>query len=126
MEDSANHTKRMIMSAIAGSIGSAVSVVIGQPFDIVKIRLQYQPYVDPLYQSPLRCIQAIFYNEGPIAFFRGTSAPLSIAALLTGVRIIINENCKKGIRKYNKYMGYKHPSNLSTSQISLCGSAAGF
>lgn len=56
----------------AGAVGGMAQVLIGQPFDIVKVRLQ----TTTNHSSALECAQAVFKNEGPSAFYKGTLTPL--------------------------------------------------
>lgn len=50
----------------AGSMGGAMQVIVGQPFDIVKVRMQKNPNL-----SMGECIKAIMGKEGPFAFYKG-------------------------------------------------------
>ncbi|KAL2002087.1 hypothetical protein VTN02DRAFT_685 [Thermoascus thermophilus] len=44
----------------------------GQPFDIVKVRLQ----TTSQYSNAFDCAAKILKNEGPLAFYKGTLTPL--------------------------------------------------
>lgn len=55
---------------------------IEYPFDTVKVRLQSQPNTpDLLYKGPLDCFRQSIQADGPLALYRGISAPLVGAAL---------------------------------------------
>lgn len=56
----------------AGAAGGVAQVLIGQPFDIVKVRLQ----TSSAYPSALSAATSILRNEGPLAFYKGTLTPL--------------------------------------------------
>lgn len=56
----------------AGFIGGATQVLIGQPADLVKIRLQ----TARTKVSSAEIIRLVWRNEGPLAFYKGTVAPL--------------------------------------------------
>lgn len=62
---------RKAKDVIAGFIGGATQVLIGQPADLVKIRLQTSAST-----SSLDIIKQVMRNEGPLAFYKGTTAPL--------------------------------------------------
>ncbi|KAI0381332.1 mitochondrial carrier [Hypomontagnella monticulosa] len=56
----------------AGAAGGVAQVLIGQPFDIVKVRLQ----TTTAYSSALNAATSIYAKEGPLAFYKGTLTPL--------------------------------------------------
>ncbi|KAI0409273.1 mitochondrial carrier domain-containing protein [Xylaria palmicola] len=56
----------------AGAVGGVAQVLIGQPFDIVKVRLQ----TTTQYSSALNAATTIYAREGPLAFYKGTLTPL--------------------------------------------------
>ncbi|SPQ24757.1 5206f241-f061-4559-8c55-bf7cbe43cef4 [Thermothielavioides terrestris] len=66
---SASQTAKDLFSGAAGGIAQ---VLIGQPFDIVKVRLQ----TSTTYPSALAAATSIWKNEGPLAFYKGTLTPL--------------------------------------------------
>ncbi|KAI1148343.1 mitochondrial carrier domain-containing protein [Nemania diffusa] len=56
----------------SGAVGGVAQVLIGQPFDIVKVRLQ----TTTQYSSALDAAKSIYAKEGPLAFYKGTLTPL--------------------------------------------------
>ncbi|ROT35826.1 mitochondrial carrier [Sodiomyces alkalinus F11] len=56
----------------AGAAGGITQVLVGQPFDIVKVRLQ----TSTTHSSALEAATAIWKHEGPLAFYKGTLTPL--------------------------------------------------
>ncbi|KAI1207875.1 mitochondrial carrier [Annulohypoxylon truncatum] len=56
----------------AGAAGGIAQVLIGQPFDIVKVRLQ----TSTAYSSALDAASSIYAKEGALAFYKGTLTPL--------------------------------------------------
>ncbi|KAI0964959.1 mitochondrial carrier domain-containing protein [Xylaria arbuscula] len=56
----------------SGAVGGVAQVLIGQPFDIVKVRLQ----TTTQYSSALNAATTIYAKEGPLAFYKGTLTPL--------------------------------------------------
>lgn len=95
------------------------SVLVGQPFDIVKIRMQAQSSTNPLYKTPMHCIRAIYENEGFRAFYKGTTAPLLSAGVCTSVRFVVNELTKRMMRKYNYLAGKENPHIVSSTQLTI-------
>ncbi|KAK4111546.1 mitochondrial carrier [Canariomyces notabilis] len=56
----------------SGAAGGIAQVLIGQPFDIVKVRLQ----TSTVYPSAFSAATSIWKHEGPLAFYKGTLTPL--------------------------------------------------
>ncbi|KAK3487130.1 mitochondrial carrier domain-containing protein [Neurospora crassa] len=56
----------------SGAVGGIAQVLIGQPFDIVKVRLQ----TSTQYSSALTAAASIYKHEGALAFYKGTLTPL--------------------------------------------------
>lgn len=63
--------QRKVKDIAAGFIGGATQVLIGQPADLVKIRLQTSTHT-----SSVQIIKEVLKNEGPLAFYKGTLAPI--------------------------------------------------
>ncbi|MCJ1442489.1 MAG: hypothetical protein MMC23_002984 [Stictis urceolatum] len=63
---------RTVKDLTSGAAGGIAQVLIGQPFDIIKVRLQ----TTTTYPSALTCARQILAHEGPLAFYKGTLTPL--------------------------------------------------
>ncbi|KAL4794764.1 mitochondrial carrier domain-containing protein [Aspergillus venezuelensis] len=61
----------MLKEFVVGAAGGATQVLIGQPFDIVKVRMQVQAN-----KSAIQVAQNILRHEGLLAFYKGTLPPL--------------------------------------------------
>ena len=59
---------------VGGSVGGIAQVLVGQPFDIVKVRVQTAP--PGTYASPLDCATKLLRADGPKGFYKGTLTPL--------------------------------------------------
>lgn len=73
--DELNHEGNALQTAkdlFSGAAGGIAQVLLGQPFDIVKVRLQ----TSTAYPSAGAAAAAIWRNEGPLAFYKGTLTPL--------------------------------------------------
>ncbi|KAL6705270.1 carrier protein ymc1 [Coniothyrium glycines] len=64
--------QRTLKDLFAGAVGGVAQVLLGQPFDIVKVRLQ----TTSQYSGALDAASKIYQNEGPSAFYKGTLTPL--------------------------------------------------
>jgi len=68
---------RFAKDFVAGTVAGWAQVLIGQPFDTVKVRLQSQPVgAGALYTGPLDATQKILKGEGLRGFYKGTLLPL--------------------------------------------------
>jgi solute carrier family 25 carnitine/acylcarnitine transporter 20/29 len=64
--------QRTLKDLFAGAVGGVAQVLLGQPFDIVKVRLQ----TTSQYSGALDAATKIYQNEGALAFYKGTLTPL--------------------------------------------------
>jgi hypothetical protein len=48
-------------------------VLVMQPFEIIKVRLQTQSKEAPVYNGILDCLTKIIKNEGPLGLYKGTN-----------------------------------------------------
>ncbi|XP_014404534.1 PREDICTED: mitochondrial basic amino acids transporter-like [Myotis brandtii] len=65
-------------------------VLVGHPFDTVKVRLQVQSLEKPQYRGTLHCFQSIIKQESVLGLYKGLGSPLMgltfINALVFGVQ----------------------------------------
>ena len=57
--------------SIAGAVGGVCTVLVGHPFDLVKVRMQSQGV-----NSAFDCVAQTWWKEGFRGFFRGLTLPL--------------------------------------------------
>ncbi|KAH8903675.1 mitochondrial carrier [Coniochaeta sp. PMI_546] len=72
IEAHAGGAKQTAKDLFAGAAGGVAQVLLGQPFDIVKVRLQ----TTTQYPSALSAARSILQKEGATAFYKGTLTPL--------------------------------------------------
>ncbi|KAK4653674.1 carrier protein ymc1 [Podospora pseudocomata] len=101
----------------SGAAGGIAQVLIGQPFDIVKVRLQ----TSTLYPSALAAATSIYTNEGPLAFYKGTLTPL----LGIGACVSIQFGAFHYARRHLESSLPPSQSQLSYSQYYSAGAFAG-
>ena len=106
---------------IAGSCAGIIQVLLGQPFDIIKVRLQTQA---GQYSSMGDCISKIYTNEGPLAFYKGTVSPLIGISACVSIQFSSNEFAKRLISRKNKKT--KNTTNLSRTDFVISGAFSGF
>ena len=72
IEDGGGGLKQVAKDVFSGACGGVAQVLVGQPFDIVKVRLQ----TTSQYSGAVDGVRQIFKHEGPLAFYKGTLTPL--------------------------------------------------
>lgn len=80
----------MALDFLAGCAGGVAGVLVGHPFDTVKVRLQVQNAEKPQYRGTLHCFQTIIRQESVLGLYKGLGSPLMgltfINALVFGVQ----------------------------------------
>ncbi|XP_044929603.1 mitochondrial basic amino acids transporter isoform X1 [Mustela lutreola] len=80
----------MALDFLAGCAGGVAGVLVGHPFDTVKVRLQVQNPEKPQYRGTLHCFQSIIKQESVLGLYKGLGSPLMgltfINALVFGVQ----------------------------------------
>ncbi|TNM95345.1 hypothetical protein fugu_016428 [Takifugu bimaculatus] len=78
------------MDFVAGCMGGAAGVLVGHPFDTVKVRLQVQNVDRPLYRGTFHCFQSIVRQESMLGLYKGIGSPMMgltfINAIVFGVQ----------------------------------------
>ena len=100
-----------------GGFGGAVGVLIGQPFDFVKVRLQAGKTLGgPSYSGALDCVAKTVRNEGVLGMYRGATPPVLNSFVLNAIMFA----------GYGHGMRCLEGSGLSEmSRVFLAGSYAG-
>ncbi|PGH31434.1 solute carrier family 25 (mitochondrial carnitine/acylcarnitine transporter), member 20/29 [[Emmonsia] crescens] len=111
---------RTLKDLSAGAAGGIAQVLLGQPFDIIKVRLQ----TTTNYSNALDCATKILKNEGPLAFYKGTLTPLIGIGACVSVQFGAFHEAR---RRFEEFNSKKNPLNtsLSYSQYYLAGAFAG-
>jgi len=102
---------------IAGGLAGSASVVVGHPFDTIKVRFQ---------TSNMGIMQSMAEFGGVSSLFRGMAAPLSAAA---AINAIVFSSYGASSRFYDNYIGdpdsYADLPHDPWYKSSVCGSFAG-
>ncbi|KAL0943909.1 mitochondrial carrier protein [Colletotrichum truncatum] len=106
-------TTESVKDITAGAAGGVAQVLIGQPFDLVKVRLQTQRG-----GNALNLVRTIWAKERPLSFYKGTLAPL----LGVGACVSIQFGAFQFFRRQLEYF---HDSPLSLLDFYIAGAAAG-
>ncbi|RHZ38424.1 hypothetical protein DYB26_009152 [Aphanomyces astaci] len=89
----ASATKRAAIDYAAGCLGGVMGIIVGQPFDTIKVRLQTHGahYTSPWHcaRHTVTCMHPFVQHEGVRGLFKGLASPLvgsvPINALVFGV-----------------------------------------
>ncbi|KAM0324768.1 hypothetical protein ACHAQA_007732 [Verticillium albo-atrum] len=99
----------------SGAAGGITQVLVGQPFDIVKVRLQ----TSTVHTSALEAATAIYKNEGPLAFYKGTLTPLIGIGACVSIQF-------GAFHQARRYLEARNPGKpLSYGQYYAAGAFAG-
>lgn len=85
-------------SLLAGIFSGGIQVLFGQPFDLIKTRIQSNGFSNNSYK---KIIKNIYHNEGFIGFYKGVRAPLISNCIINGVMFHSNFYINKHILKNN-------------------------
>ncbi|KAL4863879.1 mitochondrial carrier domain-containing protein [Aspergillus spectabilis] len=116
MEES--NTSGPVKEFVVGAAGGIMQVLIGQPFDIVKVRMRVQAN-----QSAIQVARNIWSHEGVLAFykhFQGTLPPLLGVGACISIVYTTYAKVSRTIQSLNK-----DESSLTTPQTYLAGGLAG-
>ncbi|KAI8810155.1 mitochondrial carrier domain-containing protein [Cladochytrium replicatum] len=117
-KESQGSARQTAKELFAGSVGGIVQVLTGQPFDIVKVRLQTQPKENPVYKGMLDCVTKISKEEGFLAFYKGTLVPLIGIGACVSVQF-------GALAAAKRFLTNKENTPLSPVQLYLAGSTSG-
>ncbi|CAO3678704.1 unnamed protein product [Rhizopus stolonifer] len=67
-------TASSVKSFLSGGFGGMASVLVGQPFDLVKVRLQTS---EGIYKNTFDCFKQIIKKDGVFGLYRGMSTPFA-------------------------------------------------
>ncbi|KAI9685266.1 MAG: hypothetical protein M1822_004639 [Bathelium mastoideum] len=108
----------------SGACGGIAQVLLGQPFDIVKVRLQ----TTTQYKNALDSATQIWKNEGPIAFYKGTLTPLIGIGACVSIQFGAFHTARRSFEASNAQRNPSlsaAPAPLSLTQYYLAGAFAG-
>jgi len=109
----------------AGTVGGIAQVLVGQPFDIVKVRMQTAP--KGTYRGMVHCAGGILKNEGPLAFYKGTLTPLLGIGVCVSIQFGALEYAKRIFASQNLAVGQggEDGKTLTSQQLFISGVFAG-
>ncbi|KAH6605966.1 solute carrier family 25 [Trichoderma cornu-damae] len=105
----------------SGAAGGIAQVLIGQPFDIIKVRLQ----TSNQYAGALEAAASIYKNEGALAFYKGTLTPLIGIGACVSVQFGAFHAARRWLEARNASGSGRRASGLSYAQYFAAGAFAG-
>ncbi|CAH1777306.1 unnamed protein product [Owenia fusiformis] len=75
-QTSENFVQRTLKNTIAGTAGGIAVCLVGHPFDTLKVRLQTQPVVNPVYKGLTDCFLKTLKWEGVGGLYKGVGSPI--------------------------------------------------
>ncbi|WFD42308.1 hypothetical protein MPSI1_000950 [Malassezia psittaci] len=112
-----------VKDILAGTCGGVTQVLVGQPFDIVKVRIQTAP--QGMYSGILGCISDIFKKGGLSAFYKGTELPLIGVGACVSIQFGVVQYVKRIFQDQNRGAFGGKSQHLSHTQLYLSGAAGG-
>ncbi|EEB91174.1 hypothetical protein MPER_10507 [Moniliophthora perniciosa FA553] len=103
-----------INELLAGSVGGAAQVLVGQPLDTIKTRAQIAP--KGMFKGPMDILTQTIRKEGFFALYKGMASPLIGIAGVNSLLFAAYGVSKRIISPYPQ---------LSLPQIALAGAMAG-
>lgn len=85
----------MALDFVAGCLGGCAGVIVGHPFDTIKVRLQTQDGSSPKYKGSIDCFKSILKTEKMSGLYRGMSSPMAGVALVNAVVFGVYGNAQK-------------------------------
>ncbi|GMS97254.1 hypothetical protein PENTCL1PPCAC_19429 [Pristionchus entomophagus] len=112
----------VVLNFMAGGVGGMCTVIVGHPFDTVKVRVQTMPMPapgqKPMFTGALDCCRQTMAKEGFFALYKGMAAPL---VGVTPLFAVFFGGCAIG-----KYIQQKNPEDeMSFLQNANSGAIAG-
>lgn len=107
---------------ICGGVGGVCTVLVGHPFDTIKVRLQTMPLPKAgevaLYGGTFDCMKKTLSNEGFKGFYKGMGAPLAGVAPIFAISFM-------GYRFGKEIFGPTDSSHFTYSHYFLAGAFSG-
>ncbi|XAR54816.1 hypothetical protein NMG60_11030121 [Bertholletia excelsa] len=107
---------------VSGTVGGAAQLIVGHPFDTIKVKLQSQPAPlpgqPPKYTGAIDAVKKTIAAEGPGGLYKGMGAPLATVAAFNALLFTVRGQMEALLRS-------EPGSPLSVNQQVICGAGAG-
>lgn len=106
----------------SGTIGGAAQLIVGHPFDTIKVKLQSQPAPlpgqSPKFAGAIDAVRQTLTAEGAGGLYKGMGAPLATVAALNAVLFTVRGQMEALLRS-------EPGAPLTINQQVICGGGAG-
>jgi solute carrier family 25 carnitine/acylcarnitine transporter 20/29 len=106
----------------AGTVGGIANLVVGHPFDTIKVKLQSQPCPAPgqlpKYAGALDAVKQTVAAEGPRGLYKGMGAPLATVAAFNALLFTVRGQMEALLRS-------EPGAPLTVNQQVVAGAGAG-
>lgn len=75
----------MALDFFAGCVGGCAGVVVGHPFDTIKVKIQTQNFTKTQYKGAFDCFTKVVKNESVSALYKGMSSPMAGVAAVNAI-----------------------------------------
>lgn len=112
--------KAGVKSFLAGWAGGIGNLLVGHPFDTVKVRLQDDTRRQ--YSGAMDCVRKSIKAEGPLALYKGVTAPMTGVGLVFAIYFVSFDSAAKAI---SKFKGHGPNHQLTLTEIMACSAFTG-
>ncbi|KAH6760090.1 Mitochondrial substrate carrier family protein [Perilla frutescens var. frutescens] len=106
----------------AGTVGGAANLIVGHPFDTIKVKLQSQPAPLPgqlpKYTGAMDAVKQTLAAEGPRGLYKGMGAPFATVAAFNALLFTVRGQMEALLRS-------EPGAPLTVNQQVVCGAGAG-
>ncbi|KAJ8290508.1 hypothetical protein GJAV_G00013790 [Gymnothorax javanicus] len=110
----------MASDFVAGCLGGAAGVLVGHPFDTVKVRLQVQNVNKPLYHGMFHCFQSIIRQESILGLFTGIGSPMMGLTIINAIVFGVQGNVMRWLGKNTPQNQFLAGAVAGTMQSVIC------
>ncbi|XP_057479680.1 mitochondrial carnitine/acylcarnitine carrier-like protein [Actinidia eriantha] len=107
---------------ISGTVGGAAQLIVGHPFDTIKVKLQSQPAPLPgqlpKFSGAMDAVRKTIASEGPRGLYKGMGAPLATVAAFNAVLFTVRGQMEALLRS-------EPGTPLTVNQQVVAGAGAG-
>ncbi|EDV32311.2 uncharacterized protein Dana_GF15765 [Drosophila ananassae] len=98
---------------VAGLFGGAAGVVVGHPFDTVKVHMQTDDPKNPKYRGTFHCLRVILRRDGIRGIYRGISSPMAGIGLVNAIVFGVYGNVQKYSNDPNSLMTHFYAGSIA-------------
>ncbi|XP_052169608.1 mitochondrial carnitine/acylcarnitine carrier-like protein isoform X1 [Oryza glaberrima] len=112
----------VVKDLVAGTVGGAANLIVGHPFDTIKVKLQSQPTPAPgqfpKYAGAVDAVKQTIATEGPRGLYKGMGAPLATVAAFNALLFTVRGQMEALLRS-------EPGQPLTVNQQVVAGAGAG-